>query len=92
MILALTHPECKGKLLEGLVKYNEFECRLTPADLDPDFKGRVRQVADELSNPEPPSRTPSALECNTCDISRDDCPERIESEAILRELELDPFA
>jgi hypothetical protein len=46
--------------------------------IDADLKELVRKTVQTIGGPEPARKVPSRGECRYCDISRADCPERVE--------------
>jgi CRISPR/Cas system-associated exonuclease Cas4 (RecB family) len=63
---------------DGLVIYKDGEVPISSTDVDEDLKKVVFDLIDRISGDEPLRKTPSANECKFCDISKDDCPERVE--------------
>lgn len=66
------------KILKGCVAYKSGERKnIPPEAINDDFRENVTYFLDILESPNPPKRTPSPLECSFCDITSEDCPERI---------------
>jgi hypothetical protein len=77
----------RGKELAGCVVYKDGTRVAIPASAITDaFRHSVRYFVDLLDEAEPPPRTPSEAECRYCDLTSDDCPERIEPEEAATEL------
>ena len=66
----------------GCVTYSDgTERRIAADEIDEEFTERVTAVMREIASDEPARYTPSAGECGQCALSRDDCSERVESDA-----------
>ncbi|MHB8104530.1 MAG: PD-(D/E)XK nuclease family protein [Dehalococcoidales bacterium] len=70
----------KGKKLAGCVSYTSYKTPILPEAIDDTFNKQLGHFLDIIDNTNPPAKTPSFLECNYCEITKQDCPERIESE------------
>ena len=70
--------EYQGRGLRGQVTYPDSSTGIPASVVDgvfiEDLSGLIRRLASET----PARRVPSAAECRFCDITKDDCPERIE--------------
>ena len=78
MVLPETHHACKGLAVRGEVEYPDETVELDALPhavrmLIASMIGRVGQEA-------PLEKTPSFQECRFCDLTREDCPERIEQD------------
>lgn len=51
---------------------------MTPADITPEMIQRMKLEIRRAGGEEPPARSPSVGECGFCDVTRDDCPARID--------------
>ena len=82
-MLALPHVEgpWKGRRIEGRIVYANAVVDVPAAKIDAQLKNLFRKTVLTIGGPEPARKTPSWGECRYCDISRADCPERIEVEA-----------
>lgn len=82
-MLSLPHVEghCKGRRLEGRLIYNNAIVDVPSSKIDADLKALFRKAVLAIGGPEPPEKVPSWGECRYCDISKADCPERIETQA-----------
>jgi|SRR5579859_365165 len=73
-------PQYKRKKLNGCLVYSNGDRADVPFEsLTPEFKESARFFIDLLDTDVVPDRSPSPAECHYCDISSEDCPERIES-------------
>ena len=74
----LAFPEYKGMSVGGLVIYEDHEVAIPPEAVDGAFKTDMADLIHRLSSDEPARKVPSGPECGFCDITPEDCPERIE--------------
>lgn len=80
MFLPYASPLYRGKDLSGCVAYKTGNKTDIPANtIDDAFKKSVTYFLDILESSEAPERVPSSVECNYCDITNTDCPERRET-------------
>jgi PD-(D/E)XK nuclease superfamily protein len=81
-MLALPHVDgpCKGRKLEGRIVYGSRIVDVPSSRIDTELKGLFRKTVLMIGGSEPPAKVPSWGECRYCDISTDDCPERIDIE------------
>ena len=71
----------KGKIINGCVAYKDTDKTLIPAQsLDTTFNKQITHFLNILDAPTAPQKVPSFVECQYCDITKADCPERIETE------------
>lgn len=77
----LARREYAGLPLSGRVVYPDHEVDVPASAIDDAFVERAVDLIKTLADEEPPPRTPSASECSYCDITSDDCPDRIEDAA-----------
>jgi hypothetical protein len=77
-MLLLPHaiPELKGKTLHGAVVYKSRTVEIPPEAVDQQFIAAVRRVLDYTKAM--PAAVPSRTTCRFCDITVEDCPDRIE--------------
>ena len=67
--------------LAGAVVYPEGRQIDIPAEsVDDAFAARLADFMQKMTAPVPPRRVPSAPECRFCDLTKADCPERIDTE------------
>ena len=79
MCLPYGSPIYRGKTLQGCVVYKSGDrSHIPPEAIDKAFRDNVTYFLNLLESPDPPARTPSAMECRFCDIGKADCPDRIE--------------
>ncbi|MCC7103925.1 MAG: PD-(D/E)XK nuclease family protein [Chloroflexi bacterium] len=70
----------RDKELAGCVVYKDGTRVPIPASaITEAFRHSVRYFVDLLDEAGPPPRTPSETECRYCELTSDDCPERIET-------------
>ena len=70
----------KGRKLEGRIVYGSTLVDVPSSKIDDQFKELFRKTILRIGGPEPAVKVPSWGECRYCDISRADCPERMETE------------
>jgi hypothetical protein len=71
----------KGKTINGYVVYKEGPRTAIPArSLDTNFFENITHFLNILEAPTEPSRVPSFIECQYCDITAADCDQRVETE------------
>jgi len=82
-MLSLPHVEghCKGRKLEGRLVYGNTIVDVPASKIDADLKDLFRKTVLAIGGSEPAPKIPSWGECRYCDISKTDCPERIENQA-----------
>ena len=64
---------------DGVVAYRDYEVSIPASAVDEQFIDRLATLIRKISNEGPPAKTPSAMECGFCLISKAECPERVES-------------
>ena len=72
-------PEFKDARLTGEIVYPDHAQRVPQGSIDQGFVHDLTTLIRRIAEPEPPHRVPSAAECRFCDITADDCPERVEA-------------
>jgi len=70
----------KGLKLDGRIIYGDKVVDVPSSKIDADLKELFRKTVLMIGGQEPARKVPSRGECRYCDISRADCPERIEIE------------
>ena len=66
--------------LEGAVVYKDGHQIDIPAEsIDDAFEERVADFMQKMTAPVPPRRVPSGPECGFCELTKADCPERIDA-------------
>jgi hypothetical protein len=91
LLLPLALDYCKGRNLEGRIIYNDATVDVTLGKVDDEFKQLLKKTVLKVGGTEPPKKAPSWGECRYCDISKADCPERIEVEPTVAADEHDLF-
>lgn len=76
----LARREYGGLPISGRVVYSDHVVEAPQSAVDQTFVDRAVDLIKALAGEEPPPRTPSASECVFCDITSDDCPDRVEGE------------
>jgi len=81
-MLALPHTNgpCQGRQLEGRIVYGSRVVDVPASRINAEMKELFRKTVLTIGGPEPPGKVPSWGECRYCDISRADCPQRIDIE------------
>jgi hypothetical protein len=82
-MLALPHVEgpWKGRKLDGRIIYGGTVVNVPASKIDADLRELFRKTVPMIGGREPARKAPSWGECRYCDISRADCPERIDIQA-----------
>ena len=70
----------RGMEFRGHVIYPDGNVQIPVSGLDRKFIDRLGALIRRLADENPARRVPSASECRWCDITREDCPERVEAE------------
>jgi hypothetical protein len=90
-VLPTTHAALRGKSLAGEVQYRDTSLLIEPAKLSDEVRGLIRATIERVGGDEPLARVPSYSECRFCDITGEDCPERVEEEPAAKAREHDLF-
>ena len=70
----------KGKTLEGAVVYKDGHQVDIPDDsIDGAFVARVTDFMQKMTSDMPPRRVASLAECGFCELTKSDCPDRLDS-------------
>lgn len=69
---------CKGRRIEGRIVYSNTVADVPSSKIDGHLKELFRKTVSTIGGQEPARKVPSWGECRYCDISKADCPERIE--------------
>ena len=64
---------------DGKVVYGDHEVSIPAMAIDDRFIDRLASLIRRISRQQPLLKTPSAMECGFCQISKEECPERVES-------------
>ena len=71
-------PQFPGKDARGQVRYHDSYVGSPASAVNPEFIANMGALIRRLAADEPARRVPSATECRFCDISKEDCPVRID--------------
>lgn len=86
MLLPYAVPLYKGKNLSGCVVYKTGARSDIPAKaIDKAFGESATYFLNILESPDPPSPTPHLNECRFCDITEEDCSERVKTDDVISE-------
>ena len=81
-IYALPHLSAySGAEFDGKVVYRDHQVDVPGSTVDEAFKTSLFSMIHRVASPDPARRVPSRLECALCDLTAEDCPERVESDA-----------
>ena len=70
-----------GGKLEGAVVYKDGHQVDIPAEsVDDAFEARLTDFMQKMTAPVPPRRVPSGPECRFCELTKADCPERVDAD------------
>ena len=89
--LPLALPQFRDVQVHGEVVYPTHTVQVPEESLSSQFIQELVSLIRRLGSDTPPGRAPSWSECRFCDISGLDCPERIEGDHELDEIETDVF-
>lgn len=73
--------QCDGKRVSGRVVYRDGWVEVPGESFTPELRQRIVDTMLKVSGPAPLPTAPSATECRFCDISKADCPARIDAPA-----------
>ena len=76
--LPLAKPRYRDTALEGRVVYADHAVDVPADAIDDDFRAKVVALIERLAAEAAPRKTPSHWECGFCEITADDCPDRID--------------
>ena len=80
----LPHPDLarlRGTTFEGAVVYRDGHQVDVPADsIDDAFVARVTGFMQKMTSDMPPRRVASLAECGFCELTKGDCPDRLDSD------------
>jgi len=83
LFLPQSNPQIKGHTLRGELCYKTGDIvRVAHDSLDAGFKQQLGALMKIASESCPPEKTPSFSECRFCEIRKEDCPERVETDPI----------
>ena len=72
----------QGKRVSGHVRYPNAHVMSPESAVNRQFVGNLGALVRRLADERPARRVPSARECRFCDISKEDCPVRVEVEYV----------
>lgn len=78
----LAFPQYKDVELDGAVVYNDHTVDIPADGVGTRFLEDLLDLILRLSSPTPARRVPSAIECGFCEITSEDCSERVESQQV----------
>lgn len=70
----------KNMAFDGMVVYRDRQVHIPASAVNGQFVDRLASLILKISREQPPHKTPSAMECGFCQIAKEECPERTESE------------
>ena len=73
-------PEYRDANLAAEIVYSDRTERIPQGGIDQGFIRNLGSLIRRGASPEPPVRVPSAQECRFCDITAEDCPDRIDGD------------
>ena len=71
-----------GVSFDGVIVYTDHQVDIPATAVDETFIRNLSALVLRLSAPEPTRRVPSPRECGFCDISLEDCPERVSEDTV----------
>ncbi|MBY0515234.1 MAG: PD-(D/E)XK nuclease family protein [Gemmataceae bacterium] len=80
--LPKTNPAFEGIAFEGKVVYRTGYNIIRADEITPEFVKRVGDLLKEVCGDAEPHKAPSFAECQFCPVTREDCPERVETEKV----------
>lgn len=78
LMLPYVRPVWKARTCHGRVQYKEHAAEIPAEAVDDAFRKLFRRTMQQVGGDNALPRVPSYAECRYCDISRRDCPPRIE--------------
>ena len=69
----------KNMGFDGMVVYRDHKVPIPASAVNKQFIDRLASLIRRISGEQPLLKTPSVMECGFCQISREECPERVES-------------
>jgi len=67
-----------GVTFDGKVVYPDHEVHVPITAVDDVFKNNLSELIHRVASQNPARRVPSSMECSFCNITNEDCPERID--------------
>jgi hypothetical protein len=78
--LPYAYTKYKGIAFDGLLIYRERELRVPASSVTDEFKDNLLNLIKRVGSSVEARRIPSYAECKYCDISKEDCADRIEED------------
>ena len=72
-------PEFRNSRIAGEIIYSTHVQRVPQGGIDQGFVRDLSALIRRVAAPEPPAAIPSASECRFCDITAEDCPDRVDA-------------
>ena len=72
----------KGIAFDGHVAYSDHSIDIPASAVDDQFVGNLALLIRRIASPEPGRRVPSRRECQFCEISSIDCPDRAAEDSL----------
>jgi len=92
MSLPYGSPLFRNKTLLGCIVYKSgARSYIPPNAIDNAFQNNVTYFLNTLECRNPPAKTPNPIECGVCDITQEDCPERLESDESTTKEQTEPI-
>jgi len=88
LALPATVAHCKGKTPRGRLQYKDSAVEIPKDGLDEEFKQQLAETRNVIANADAPPKSPSYSECRFCDITMQDCPERVDEDPNIASTEL----
>jgi RecB family exonuclease len=76
----LALPRYRGKPIGGAILCHGREVTIPPDAVTEGFRSSLVDLVHRLSSETPAVKVPSAVECNYCEITTTECPERVEDD------------
>lgn len=80
LMLPVAAGHCKGRSLEGRIIYKDSTVDVPSSKVDDGLRQLFKKTVLTVGGPEAPGKAPSWGECRFCDISKADCPQRVDAE------------
>jgi hypothetical protein len=80
--LPWSHPRYRGLSVSGRVQYVDSADDIGSFEVSTEFRSQLRETVRSIGGNSPLPTRASVVECSRCDISGDDCSNRIEIEPV----------
>jgi hypothetical protein len=91
LVLPFTHAACRGLSLAGEVQYRDSSLPIESGQLTDELKALIRNTIERVGGDAPASKVASLAECRFCDVTRADCPERVDEAPDAPQIDHDLF-